>query len=87
MLSRNKTQQSFLHSLKNRKRKKKSQNSNRILKVREIFKHGKINLETRRNHRLNGEMNAQKEMSAEEEAIEVIVEATEEIRTNSLVDQ
>ena len=87
MSSRNKTQQSSLHSLKNRKRKKKSQNSNRILKVREIFKHGKINLETRRNHRRNGEMNAQKEMIVEEEAIEVIVEATEEIRTNSLVDQ
>ena len=87
MLSRNKTQQSFLHSLKNRKRKKKSQNSNKRLKVREIFKHGKINLETRRNHRRNGEMNAQKEMIVEEEAIEVIVEATEEIRTNSLVDQ
>ena len=87
MLSRNKTQQSFLHSLKNRKRKKKSQNSNKRLKVREIFKHGKINLETRRNHRRNGEMNAQKEMIVEEEAIEVIVEATEEIKTNSLVDQ
>ena len=55
--------------------------------MREIFKHGKINLETRRNHRRNGEMNAQKEMSVEEEAIEVIVEATEEIKTNSLVDQ
>ena len=87
MSSRNKTQQSSLHSLKNRKRKKKSQNSNQRLKVREIFKHGKINLETRRNHRRNGEMNAQKEMSVEEEAIEVIVEATEEIKTNSLVDQ
>ena len=87
MSSRNKTQQSYLHSLKNRKRKKKSQNSNQRLKVREIFKHGKINLETRRNHRRNGEMNAQKEMSVEEEAIEVIVEATEEIKTNSLVDQ
>ena len=55
--------------------------------MREIFKHGKINLETRRNHRRNGEMSAQKEMSVEEEAIEVIVEATEEIKTNSLVDQ
>ena len=87
MSSKNKTQQSSLHSLKNRKRKKKSQNSNQRLKVREIFKHGKINLETRRNHRRNGEMNAQKEMSVEEEAIEVIVEATEEIKTNSLVDQ
>ena len=87
MSSRNKTQQSSLHSLKNRKRKKKSQNSNKRLKVREIFKHGKINLETRRNHRRNGEMNAQKEMIVEEEAIEVIVEATEEIKTNSLVDQ
>ena len=87
MSSRNKTQQSSLHSLKNRKRKKKSQNSNQRLKVREIFKHGKINLETRRNHRRNGEMSAQKEMSVEEEEIEVIVEATEEIKTNSLVDQ
>ena len=87
MSSRNKTQQSSLHSLKNRKRKKKSQNSNQRLKVREIFKHGKINLETRRNHRRNGEMNAQKEMSVEEEEIEVIVEATEEIKTNNLVDQ
>ena len=87
MLSRNKIQQLCLLSLKNRKRKKKSRNSNQKRKVKGIFNHGKINLETRRNHRRNGEMNAQKEMSEEEEAIEVIEEATEGIKTNSLVDQ
>lgn len=87
MSSRNKTQQLSLLSLKNRKRKKKSRNNNQKRKVRGIFKHGKINLETRRNHRRNGEMSAQKEMSVEEEAIEVIVEATEGIKTNNLVDQ
>ena len=87
MLSRNKIQQLSLLSLKNRKRKKKSRNSNQRLKVKGIFNHGKINLETRRNHRRNGEMNVQKEMSEEEEAIEVIEEATEGIKTNSLVDQ
>ena len=87
MSSKNKTRQSSLLSLKNRKRKRRNRNSNQRLKVKEIFKHGKINLETRRNHRRNGEMNAMKEMSVEEEAIEVIVEATEGIKTNNLVDQ
>ena len=76
-----------LLSLKNRKRKRKNLNSNQRLKVKEIFKRGKINLETRRNHRHNGEMNAMKEMSVEEGAIEVIVEAMEETKTNSLVGQ
>ena len=87
MSSKNKTRQSSLLSLKNRKRKRRNRNSNQRLKVKEIFKLGKINLETRRNHRRNGEMNAMKEMSVEEEAIEVIVEATEGIKTNNLVDQ
>ena len=87
MSSKNKTRQSSLLSLKNRKRKRRNRNSNQRLKVKEIFKLGKINLETRRNHRRNGEMNAMKEMSVEEEAIEVIVEAMEGIKTNSLVDQ
>ena len=87
MSSRNKTRQLSLLSLKNRKRKRKNQNSNQRLKVKEIFKLGKINLETRRNHRRNGEMNAMKEMSVGEEAIEVIVEAMEGIKTNNLVDQ
>ena len=87
MSSRNKIRLLSLLSLKNRKRKRKNRNSNQRLKVKEIFKLGKINLETRRNHRRNGEMNAMKEMSVEEGAIEVIVEAMEEIKTNNLVDQ
>ena len=87
MSSRSKTQQLSLLSLKNRKRKRMNPSSNLRLEVKEIFKHGKINLETRKNHRRNGEMNAQKEMSVEVEAIEVIAVATEEIKTNSLVGQ
>ena len=87
MSSRNKTQQLSQLSPKNRKRKKKNQNSSQRLKVKEIFNHGKINLETRRNHRRNGEMNAKKEMSEEVEEIEGIVEAMEGIKTNNLVDQ
>ena len=87
MLSRNKIQLLSLLSRRNRKRKRKSRNSNQKRKVKGIFNHGKINLETRRNHRRNGEMNVQKEMSEEEEAIEVIEEATEGIKTNSLVDR
>ena len=66
MLSRNKIQLLSLLSRRNRKRKRKSRNSNQKPKVKGIFNHGKINLETRRNHRRNGEMNAQKEMSEEE---------------------
>ena len=87
MSSRNKIRQLSLLSLKNRKRKRKNLNSNQRLKVKEIFKRGKINLETRRNHRRNGEMNAKKEMSVEVEVIEGIVEAMEGIKTNSLEGQ
>lgn len=83
----------FQHSLKSRRRKKRSKNKRQRVKVREIYRHGKINLETRKaKHRLNGEMSEQREMNVQkgmivEVEVKVVVVDMVETKINSLEDQ
>ena len=62
--------------------------------MREIYRHGKINLETRKaKHRLNGEMSEQREMNVQKEmivgveVIKVLVVAMVGTKINNLEDQ
>ena len=61
--------------------------------MREIYRHGKINLETRKaKHRLNGEMSEQREMNVQkgmivEVEVKVVVVDMVETKINSLEDQ
>ena len=61
--------------------------------MREIYRHGKINLETRKaKHRLNGEMSEQREMNVQkgmivEVEVKVVGVDMVETKINSLEDQ
>ena len=84
----------FQHSLRSRRRKKRSLNkSHRIKVVREIYRLGKINLETRKSKlKLNGEMSEQREMNVQKEIIveievKFLVVDMVETKINSLEDQ